>query len=199
MRFTVMRCALSAVLVLAACGNASSGPALPRTPEGAQAPVELTVQAPARQAEISPQQRTEFEGVIRRYLDAAHERFATGMHETPATPEQIVAMQPGGDFRWHVNLTAGTPYRFIGACDDDCTNLDFELIAPRGGVVASDLLTDDFPVASFTPSENGQYIARLIMIQCSVAPCFAGGRVLSGAGGAAAPTLSAPAGAASKP
>ncbi len=196
MRLTVITCALSAGFAVAACGNAGSGPSLPRTPAGAQAPTELPTLPPTRQADIIPQQRTEFEGLIRRYLDAAQERFAAGLHETPDAPEQVVPMLPGADYRWRVNLVAGTSYSFIGACDDDCTNLDFELVAPQGGVVASDLLTDDFPVASYTPSENGQYIARLLMIQCSVAPCFAGARVLSG--GTEAPDAAAPA-ASSKP
>jgi hypothetical protein len=168
------------VAAMAACNNLSSGPAIPPTPEGAQAPSKLEVRPPSRQAEISDEQRTEFEQLIRRYLDAAQERFAAGMAERPEAPEQLVTLQPGGEHRWHVNLTAGTPYTIVGACDDDCTNLDFELIAPQGGVVASDLLPDDFPVATYTPTENGQYIARLMMIDCSVAPCFAGARVLSG-------------------
>lgn len=181
MRAIAAACAMGVAVILAGCNNAGAGPALPDTPEGAQAPVELTLRPPERQAQINPQERTGFETLVRRYLDGAQERFASGMSETPDAPEQIVTMQPSHDFRWYVNLTAGTRYTFIGACDDDCTNVDFELIAPQGGVVASDLLQDDFPVASYTPSENGRYIARLLMMECSIAPCFAGARVLSAA------------------
>ncbi len=173
--------AFAALAALAACSDNSTGPALPETPEGAQAPVELEAQGPVRQADISDEQRVEFEQLIRRYLDAAQQRFANGLSETPEAPEQIVTLLPGGDYRWHIDLAAGASYRFIGACDDDCTNIDFELIAPGGGVVASDLLDDDFPVASYTVEQAGQYIGRLMMIECSVAPCFAGARVLSGA------------------
>lgn len=188
--------AVFAALALAACNNLSSGPALPSTPEGAQAPTQLEVQPPARQADISDEQRTQFQQLIGRYLDAAQERFASNMAESADLPEQIITMQPSGDHRWHVNLTAGTAYTFIGACDDDCTNLDFELIAPQGGVVASDLLPDDFPVAQFTPTENGQYIARLLMRTCSMAPCFAGARVLNSGGAATQPAANPNVGAA---
>jgi hypothetical protein len=70
-------------------------------------------------------------------------------------------------------------YRIIGACDGDCTNVDIELIDSRGGVVASDLLPDDYPVVSYTPSADGVFYARALMQACTVAPCFAGMRVLS--------------------
>jgi len=90
-------------------------------------------------------------------------------------------MQPSTDQRYQVDLVGGTPYRFIGACDNECSNVDIELIAPQGGVVASDLLADDYPVANFTPPENGRYLLRLIMQTCTIAPCYAGVRVMSAA------------------
>ena len=87
-----------------------------------------------------------------------------------------------------MQLTAGTPYRIVGACDGDCTNVDIELISmTTGGVVASDMLPDDYPVVNFTPPANGQYIVRLLMQQCTVAPCYAGARVLQQGAGAAGP------------
>jgi hypothetical protein len=42
------------------------------------------------------------------------------------------------------------------------------------------MVQDDFPVVDFTPQANGRYIVRLLMQTCTVAPCFAGARVLSG-------------------
>ena len=81
--------------------------------------------------------------------------------------------------------SAARTYRIVGACDDDCSNLDLELIdVSTGGVVASDMLQDDFPVVDFTPQANGRYIVRLLMQTCTVAPCFAGARVLTGKSGA---------------
>jgi hypothetical protein len=97
-------------------------------------------------------------------------------------------MQPGTDHRQNVTLTGGTAYRFVGACDGDCTNFDIELIDMRtGGVVASDMLPDDFPIVNYTPPANGQYIVRSLMQACSVAPCFAGTRALTATAAGAAP------------
>ena len=52
-----------------------------------------------------------------------------------------------------------------------------------GGVVASDMLPDDYPVVEFTPPANGQYVIRMLMQTCTIAPCYAGARILSQGGG----------------
>ena len=83
-----------------------------------------------------------------------------------------------------MELTANTPYTFLGACDGDCTNVDIELIDMRtGGVVASDMLPDDYPVVNFTAPANGQYMVRTILQVCTTAPCFTGMRALTQAAG----------------
>jgi hypothetical protein len=136
-----------------------------------------------RQAQISDEQREQFLGRVRQYLDMAaqHPEVGGGLSAAPGFNDESAAMQPGTDHRWQVELVGGTAYRVIGACDDDCTNLDMELIdVSTGGVVASDMLPDDFPVVQFTPQANGRYIVRLLMQTCGGAPCFAGGRVLAG-------------------
>lgn len=179
-----MRLALAAcaVLMMAACGQQGSGPALPPVKEGAQAPSTQTPPSgTVEQAQISAEQREQFLARVTEYLDMATTELGGGAVATPGIADEKVAMQPGTDHRWNVELVAGTSYRIVGACDDDCTNMDMELIdVATGGVVASDMLPDDFPVVSFTPQANGRYIVRLLMQTCSVAPCFAGARVLSG-------------------
>jgi hypothetical protein len=173
-----------AAFALAACDDSTGGVRIPATPAGAQAPINLAGAPPARgQANLTDEERTQLTEGVRSYLQAVEGQIGIPKHETIA--DVIVPMQPGADHLWNVDLNGGTTYTFVGACDDDCTNIDFELIAPQGGVVASDLLEDDFPVASFTPQANGTYIARLSMRNCGVAPCYAGARTLSGAPGAA--------------
>ena len=172
-----------AALTLTACNPGGAGPALPRVQEGAQAPSTLTPQPGTRQAQVDDATRDNLNAYIDNQLDQI--QGATGM--TPVeNGEAIVPMQPGTDNRMVLALTAGTPYSFVGACDDDCTNVDIELISmTTGGVVASDMLPDDFPIVNYTPSENGQYMVRLILQTCTVAPCFAGSRALSGTAGGA--------------
>jgi len=76
----------------------------------------------------------------------------------------------------------------LGVCDGDCTNVDIEVIdMETGGVVADDVLPDDFPVVNFAPQADGDYMVRIMLRQCSVAPCYVGARVLTGGGAPAAP------------
>jgi hypothetical protein len=180
--------AAAAVLALSACNQAGSGPALPPVQPGAQAPsVQTPAPSQAQQGNITPQVRQQLIDNIGQQLNQIGQNFASGQTPPQGFTDQIVPMQPSTDHRFAIALTAGTAYTFIGACDGDCTNVDIELIdGTTGGVVASDMLSDDFPVVSFTPSANGNYIVRLLMQQCSVAPCFAGARVLQAAGGGGA-------------
>lgn len=176
-----------AAFALTAC-NQGAGPAMPQVQEGAQAPMQLNPPTSGvQQVRITDEVRQN----LTQYIDAQLDQMegASGMTAV-ADGEAIVAMQPGTDNRMVLPLTAGTPYTFIGACDDDCNNVDIELISmTTGGVVASDVLDDDFPVVNFTPTENGQYMVRLILQTCTMAPCFAGSRALSGSpGGAMQPT-----------
>ena len=179
MRFVTF--AAAAALVLAACNQQGTGVQLPPVQEGAQAPSTQTAPVgPVQQAQINAEQREQFLGRVRQYLDMATNQLGGGATAAQGFTDETAAMQPGTDHRWNVELVGGTNYRFIGACDDDCSNLDIELIdATTGGVVASDMLQDDFPIVDFAPQNNGRYIVRLLMQTCAVAPCFAGARVLT--------------------
>jgi hypothetical protein len=176
--------AASAALVLAACGEQGTGAKLPPVQEGAQAPSTPTAPSgPVQQAQITDEVRQQLTTNIDGMLDQMQSQL--GGTPMEGFTDQIVAMQPGTDHRQQVALAGGSSYRIVGACDGDCTNLDIELIdVATGGVVASDMLPDDFPVVNFSPPANGQYIVRSLMQACSVAPCFAGTRVLVAGGGA---------------
>lgn len=179
--------AACAVLILAACGQGGTGEPLPPLQEGAQAPSTQTP-SDAPQAEISPELREQFLARVRGYLDMAARQLGGGMEPAPGLADELAAMQPGTDHRWRVDLAGGRAYRIVGACDDDCENIDIELIdGATGGVVASDMLAEhtpprraDFPLVEFTPPADGRYIVRLLMQRCARAPCFAGARILTG-------------------
>lgn len=179
--------AAAAALALTACNQqGGQGPALPPVQQGAQAPATLTPQPGVQQAQITDEVRQQLITQIGQLLDQTQAQFAAGMAPPTGFTDQITPMQPGTDSRFSIDLTANTEYRFIGACDGDCTNIDIEVIDTRtGGVVASDMLPDDYPVVQFTPAANGSFIVRTLMQTCTVAPCYAGARVLtqSAAGG----------------
>lgn len=181
--------AAAAAATLAACNmlpGQGSGPALPPVQAGAQAPSVLTPQPGVRQAQVTPEVRQQIVTNIGQQLDQFTGRFAGGMAPPAGFTDQINPMQPGTDHRFVMELTANTPYTFLGACDGDCTNVDIELIDMRtGGVVASDMLADDYPVVNFTAPANGQYMVRTILQVCTTAPCFTGMRALTQAPAAA--------------
>jgi hypothetical protein len=184
--------AAAAAMALSACGQllgGGNGPALPTVQEGAQAPsTQARPTGQVQRAQIDDATRTQLIANIGEQLGAISQNFAAGMAPPAGATDQIVALEPGTDHRWTIDLAANTAYTFVGACDGDCTNVDIELISmSTGGVVASDMLPDDYPVVQFTPPADGQYMVRTLLQNCSVAPCYVGSRALSMPAGAEAP------------
>lgn len=177
MRLVVL--AIASALALVAC-NQSGEPPLPKTQAGAQAPSTLTPGPAGQQANLTPDQHRQLTELVSSYLDGVQNNFGEGMQPAAGFSDEVAGLRQGTDHRWQVNLVGGTPYRVLGACDNECSNLDIELIdVATGGVVASDMLPDDYPVVNYTPSANGAYIVRVIMQTCTIAPCYAGARMLS--------------------
>jgi len=182
---------------LAACGQGADGPPLPQVKAGATPPSTQSPASPTEQAQVTDEVRQQLIAQIGTYLGGYQQQFAAGSSQIGA--DTIVPMQPGRDHRFLISLNSGAAYAFIGACDNDCSNVDIELIDMNtGGVVANDMLPDDFPIASYRPNANGQYMVRLLMQACTTSPCYAGVRVVSdtpqaGAPGPATPSTTTPA------
>lgn len=70
-----------------------------------------------------------------------------------------------------VDLTAGVRYLFVGACDNDCSDLDFTLYDANGNYVDGDTASDDTPMVRVTPRRTGNFELRVRMYECSVNPC----------------------------
>jgi hypothetical protein len=68
-------------------------------------------------------------------------------------------------------LQAGISYTLIGACDADCTDLDFELFNPSGFAVDRDTRSGDKPVVRVRPASSGTYTLKVKMYRCSDQPC----------------------------
>jgi hypothetical protein len=175
--------AAAAVFALGACDQLTSGgngPPLPPLQAGAVAPTVLP-EAPSgvQQAQVTSEVREQLIANIGEQLTEIQNHWAPGTSPPEGSTDQIFPMQPSSDHRFAINLTGGTRYSFVGACDGDCTNVDIELIDARtGGVVSSDLLPDDYPVVHYQPSEDGSYLVRVLMRTCTIAPCYAGARAL---------------------
>jgi hypothetical protein len=107
--------------------------------------------------------------VVNLLNQAASTATGSGMRRTH-TP-YIGSLRAGASTNHSVQLNGGTSYSLIGVCDNDCSDFDLRLFDPNGREVASDVLTDDTPVVSWTPRRTGTYTVRAIMTSCSSEPC----------------------------
>jgi hypothetical protein len=71
-------------------------------------------------------------------------------------------------------LEAGVRYIFVGACDQDCTNLDLELYDDNGRLIASDAQSGAEPSLVITVRRTTTFHLRVIMEACSANPCWWG-------------------------
>lgn len=127
------------------------------------------------------------------YLNHYGETFGAGLE--PVAQDQIAPLAEGQAHMVQVELEPGLEYRFIGACDNECVDIDMQLVnLVSGEVVAFDNLPDNYPLVVYTPPEPGRYQVSLHMFGCTMQPCYAGLRMVAGAlagpandAGAAAP------------
>lgn len=82
-------------------------------------------------------------------------------------------------YRHVVRLDAGRSYLFQGACDQDCSDVDMEILDGRGEQVAEDVALDDRPVVRVRPQLGGDYTVRAWLAACSTEPCYVGVRSFS--------------------
>lgn len=125
---------------------------------------------------------------VARLLDAAAQT-ATRSGLTRTHQPFIGSLNARANQGQTLQLNAGISYQIVGVCDNDCSDFDLRLYDPRGRMVAEDVLDDDTPVLSVTPSATGTYTVRAIMTTCSSEPCRYGIGVYGSRGGSA-PTAS---------
>lgn len=80
-----------------------------------------------------------------------------------------------------VHLWAGRSYRFLGACENACTDLNLSLreAAEGGPLLAEDTLADNMPIVEHTPQATGVYLLSVGMVRCTEPECYFGITVLS--------------------
>lgn len=160
---------------LAACGESDPGTGSAVKHESQSAPPQTT----AKQAMLDDAQRAQLVALIGQILDSYGGQLAQGHRRADGFAEDIVApLQPGRDHRANLPLKRGVAYRILGGCDNECNDVDLELLGADGAVLQSDLLTDDYPVVNFTPTADGNFTLRIILKTCTVGPCYVGARVL---------------------
>lgn len=166
-----------ALLSLAACGQ-TTAPGGGQTGAGSLSGGAAGGGGAARQVTLSDAERRQLEALVGQYLDHAAQNGARGFTRTAGINDAIAPLQPRGQHDFSANLRGGVSYRIIGACDNECTDLDLELRDAAGAVVASDVAPTDFPIVNITPPADGAYSVRIILKTCTIAPCYVGARVL---------------------
>ncbi len=119
----------------------------------------------------------DFAELMTTYLDHYVENFGQGLSAF-GQRDVVTALRAGEEYRWTVNLEQGRSYGFFGACDNDCNDVDIIIEDANGREVASDVLTDDYPVVAIQNATAGRYTARILLVNCEIEPCYVGARVL---------------------
>lgn len=73
-----------------------------------------------------------------------------------------------------VTLRADREYAFVGACDADCSDMDFWLYDENDNLIDEDTGIDDVPIVRVTPRWSGTFRVRVRMYACSTEPCYYG-------------------------
>lgn len=71
-----------------------------------------------------------------------------------------------------VRLSVDSQYVLLGTCDRDCGDVDFIVHDSAGTLVGTDGTSDNHPWLSLAPKTSGAYTLRVIMVSCSVEPCY---------------------------
>lgn len=110
----------------------------------------------------------ELDDAERRHLEAGYERFG----------EQAVAaiMNDGAGRDFAFALEPGWTYLFQGACDQDCSDVNLELLGPDRARMAIDDAPHDRPAVAASPAAPGAYVVTVRLAACRVEPCYVGVR-----------------------
>lgn len=120
----------------------------------------------------------EFQALITGYLNDYAQQMARGWSQVQSVPDVVAALQVNNEHRWQVALRGGQTYGFIGACDNECDNVDLILEDSSGQQIKADVLDDDYPLVDFTAPADGVYTLRIQLKTCTIAPCYVGARLV---------------------
>ena len=128
--------------------------------------VALTAAAPASAQGTYTQQVTQ-------YLDAARATLR-GEGYTRTRAYTTASLAEGSERTFTFPLQSDRNYVLSGACDNDCSDIDFWLYDNNGNLIDSDTAADDAPVVRVTPARNGTFRLKVRMHSCSTSPCAYG-------------------------
>jgi uncharacterized RDD family membrane protein YckC len=104
-----------------------------------------------------------------------------GLEIASAAPIEMIRLGDGEVRETTQHLDRGGSVVIIGACDQDCSDLDLIVFGPEGDEIARDREADDRPLISFDPQLTGDYRIVATMHSCATEWCMGGYTVLRSA------------------
>lgn len=127
--------------------------------------VGLVAAAPVAAQQYTQQVRQQLDGARRTLDDEGYSQT----HDY-----EIGNLNDDAEESFTLTLEGDRPYAIVGACDADCSDMDFWLYDENDNLIDSDTSTDDVPVVRVTPSWSGEFRVRVKMYACSANPCYYG-------------------------
>lgn len=119
-----------------------------------------------------------YEQVVNDQLDIAEKevtRIAASNGATATLIEQINGtLEDDGDDQISLTLRPNTLYALIGACDQDCSDIDIVVHDADRNETAADREVDDVPIVTFETKPGDEYHYHLEMYECSSSICYYG-------------------------
>ena len=118
---------------------------------------------------------TQVEGYLARLATNAHSQ---GYNRSVAGPV-YGHLDDDGIATHDMTVASGVDYALIGACDNDCTDVDLKISDAAGNVIMQDIAVDDTPVLLFHSNSAGKWQVKVVMATCSRNPCYYGIQLLA--------------------
>lgn len=117
----------------------------------------------------------QWEAQVNQYLDVAGQAIASQF--TPTGYQKSGSLKQGASERVSVNVGGSGNYAVLGVCDNDCSDVDIQVLGSDGGVLGSDYAMDDRPIVRFGSAGAATVTVEVSMAACSAEPCRYGFRM----------------------
>ena len=123
-------------------------------------------------------QDTKYERQVEGYLDQAENQLRDSGYRR-AKQVYYDSLSENDEDLLSVNLDSDYDYIIVGACDNDCSDIDMALYDENDNEIDSDNETDSLPILNVSPAWDGEFSISVSMYECSNAPCAYGILIMS--------------------